>query len=193
MLKMQTRSLYAQHFRTADTDGKKKIECYFAVFDDVYQWTEDCTETIDRHAFDETINDDIRALINHDTALVLGRTTAGTLTLSIDDKGLKGTIIINEQDQDALNLYARVERGDVNQCSIGFDILAEQHTVEDGKYHWHILKIKLYEVSIVTFPAYEKTEANVREGRKSQLFDIWKKRTKERFEDVKTSYAKKET
>lgn len=193
MQKMETRSLYAQHFRTADSDGQKKIECYFAVFDDVYQWAEDCTETIDRHAFDETIKDDIRALINHDTALVLGRTTAGTLTLSVDDKGLKGTIIINEQDQDALNLYARVERGDVNQCSIGFDILSEQHTMENDKYHWHILKIKLYEVSIVTFPAYEKTEANVREGRKSQLFDIWKKRTKERFEDVKTSYAKKET
>ena len=92
MLKMETRSLYAQHFRAVESDGLKKIECYFAIFDDVYEWAPNCTETIDRHAFDETIGDDIRALINHDTALVLGRTKAGTLTLSVDDKGLKGTI-----------------------------------------------------------------------------------------------------
>ncbi len=191
MLKMETRSLYAQHFRTVESDGQKKIECYFAVFNDVYEWAHNCTETIDRHAFDETINDDIRALINHDTALVLGRTKSGTLTLSVDDKGLKGTIIINEQDQDALNLYARVERGDINQCSIGFDILSEEYSEENGRSNWHVTKIKLYEVSIVTFPAYEKTEANVRENRKPQLFDIWKKRTKERFENVKTAYVKK--
>lgn len=193
MLKMATRSLSAQYFRTLEADGQKQIECYFAVFDDVYEWAKNCTETIDRHAFDETIDDDIRALINHDTTLVLGRTKAGTLKLSIDDKGLKGIVIINEEDQDALNLYAKVKRGDVNQCSIGFDILAEESTQDNGRYNWHILKIKLYEVSIVTFPAYEKTEANIRENRKSQLFDIWHKRMKERFENVKTSYVKKET
>lgn len=193
MLKMETRSLSAQHFRALESEGQKKIECYFAVFDDVYEWAKNCTETIDKHAFDETIKDDIRALINHDSTLVLGRTKAGTLTLSIDDKGLKGEILINEEDQDALNLYAKVKRGDVNQCSIGFDILAEEHTQENGRYNWHIIKIKLYEVSIVTFPAYEKTEANIREGRKNQLFDIWQKRMKEKFENVKTAYVKKET
>lgn len=190
---MATRSLNAQHFRAIETDDKKQIECYFAVFNDVYEWAEDCTETINKHAFNETLNDDIRALINHDTSLVLGRNKAGTLTLLVDDVGLKGIIDINEEDQDALNLYARVKRGDVNQCSIGFDIISEEHTNENGKYHWHITKIKLYEVSIVTFPAYEKTTANVREDRKSQLFDIWQKRMKERIENVKTSYVKKET
>lgn len=189
---MKTRSLYAEHFRALEADGQKRIECYFAVFDDIYEWAENCTETIDKHAFDETIGDDIRALINHDTTLVLGRTKAGTLTLSIDDKGLKGEIIINDEDQDALNLYAKVKRGDVNQCSIGFDILEEEYASENGRYNWHITKIKLYEVSIVTFPAYEKTEANVRENRQSQLFDIWQKRMKERFENVKTAYVKKE-
>lgn len=193
MLRMKTRSLYAEHFRALEADGQKRIECYFAVFDDIYEWAENCTETIDKHAFDETIGDDIRALINHDTTLVLGRTKAGTLTLSIDDKGLKGEIIINDEDQDALNLYAKVKRGDVNQCSIGFDILEEEYAAENGRYNWHITKIKLYEVSIVTFPAYEKTEANVRENRQSQLFDIWQKRMKERFKNVKTAYVKKET
>lgn len=179
-------------FRTSENEGKKKIECYFAVFDDVYRWADKCTETIDAHAFDETINDDIRALINHDTSLVLGRTTANTLGLSIDAKGLKGEVDINEQDQDALNLYARVQRGDVNQCSFGFDILEEEYSENNGNHNWHIKKVRLYEVSIVTFPAYEGTEANARSDRKPILTDIWKKRTKERLENVKTAYAGKE-
>ena len=179
-------------FRTSETDGKKKIECYFAVFNDSYQWAERCTETIDAHAFDETINDDIRALINHDTSLVLGRTAANTLVLAIDEKGLNGEIIINEQDQDALNLYARVQRGDVNQCSFGFDILEEEYSENNGNYNWHIKKVRLYEVSIVTFPAYENTEANARSNRKHLMTENWKKRTKERLENVKTTYAGKE-
>ena len=190
---MLTRSLCANNFRAVEVEGRKKIECYFAVFDDVYEWADGCFETIDRHAFDETINDDIRALINHDTALVLGRTKSNTLILTIDDRGLKGTIFINEKDQDALNLYARVERGDVNQCSIGFDIISEEHTTDNGINNWRILKIKLYEVSIVTFPAYEKTEANARDSRTEQLFNIWIERTKERFDNVKITYAKKKT
>lgn len=77
------------------------------------------TEQIDPHAFDDQLGGDVRALIDHDTRLVLGRTCAGTLTLRVDEHGLWGSIAVNEGDQDALNLYARVQRGDVSQCSIG--------------------------------------------------------------------------
>ena len=66
-----------------------------------------------------------------------------------------------------MNLYERVKRGDVNQCSFGFDILdqdVEYH--EDGPTVWHIRKVKLYEVSVVTFPAYEETSV---EARKAEL------------------------
>lgn len=197
---MPTRTKYnisqlrAVQLRAEETEGQKKISCYFAVFDDVYEWAPGCTETIDSQAFSETLGDDIRALINHDTSLVLGRTSAGTLILSVDTRGLKGEIIINENDQDALNLYARVKRGDVNQCSIGFDIISEERTeTADGKINWHITKIKLYEVSIVTFPAYEKTEAVVRSKRTNEMLSVWKKRMKERVENAKTVNSSKKT
>jgi HK97 family phage prohead protease len=181
---MQLRSSHATEFRAVETDGVKTIEAYFAVFNDTYEMWPGCTESIDPHAFDETINDDIRCLINHDTSLVLGRTKAGTLKLVIDNYGLKGIVTINNDDQDALNLYARVQRGDVSQCSIGFEILSEETDVKpNGNVHWTLKSLKLYEGSIVTFPAYEKTEAVARSKRAAQSFDIWKKRMKERLKN----------
>ncbi|MFR3430819.1 MAG: HK97 family phage prohead protease [Holdemanella porci] len=52
---------------------------------------------------------------------------------SVDDKGLWGEVEINESDQDAMNLYARVQRGDVDQCSFGFEITSEEYS-ENGKW-----------------------------------------------------------
>jgi HK97 family phage prohead protease len=57
-----------------------------------------------------------------------------------------------------------VERGDVSQCSFGFDILDEELMREDGNDVWHICKVKLYEVSICTFPAYAETEVKTRQN-----------------------------
>ena len=179
---MERRSSAAGQFRAVENDGAPLIEAYFSVFGDVYEVWPGCTESIDAHAFDDAINDDVRALIDHDTAKVLGRTKAGTLSLSIDNYGLKGVVQINRDDQDAMNLYARVQRGDVSQCSIGFDILEEEVEVKaDGGCHWTVKKVKLYEVSVCTFPAYEKTEAVARSARKAQAFDLWKNRMKERI------------
>lgn len=156
--KRQTRSAQTR-FDTREEDGKKRIEGYFVVFDSRYEIFDGATESVDRHAFDGTLMDDIRALIDHETRLVLGRTSAGTLTLRVDDHGLWGSIEINEEDGDALNLYARVKRGDVSQCSFGFDILQERTDVDPttGAIHWTIERVKLYEVSCVTFPAYKET------------------------------------
>lgn len=148
--------------RAAD-DGNLYIDCYFAVFGSEYKMWDKAIEVIAPGAFDDTVNDDVRALTNHDSTLVLGRTSAGTLTLKPDNKGLWGSILINKQDSDAMNLYERVKRGDVSQCSFGFDILSQNETVrDDGTVVWELLKVKLYEVSIVTFPAYEDTAAEAR-------------------------------
>lgn len=173
-------------FRAEDRDGKKRIEGYFAVFEGTYTLWPGATESVDRHAFDDCLSDDVRALIDHETRLVLGRTKAGTLTLRVDDRGLWGGVEINENDSDAMNLYARVQRGDVDQCSFGFDIL-EQNTDfrEDGTVHWTLKKVKLYEVSCVTFPAYEDTSIEARRQDYDQLrrreLDAWKARQKGRF------------
>lgn len=182
----QTRSGLTK-FETREENGEKRIEGYFAVFDSNYELWDGATESISRNAFDGALADDIRALIDHETRLVLGRTTAGTLTLRVDEHGLWGSIKINEADSDAMNLYARVQRGDVSQCSFGFDILRERTDVDSatGTVHWTIEKVKLYEVSCVTFPAYKETaiQARAEEYRdiKKRENERWKVAQKERL------------
>jgi HK97 family phage prohead protease len=159
--------------READ-DGARYIEGYFAVYGGTYQLWDDVSETIDPGAFDLAADRDVRALTNHDTTLVLGRTMAGTLELRTDERGLWGSVKINEKDQDAVNLYERVKRGDVTQCSFGFDILTEQmENRTDGSTVFHLQKVKLYEVSVCTFPAYEETGV---QARKKELDDMKKRK-----------------
>lgn len=158
----QIRSVESK-FTTRDDDGVLHIEGYFAVFNSIYQIWDDMSESVAPGAFTETLGGDVRALIDHETRLVLGRNTAGTLQLREDSHGLWGDILINPDDQDAMNLYARVQRGDVNQCSFGFDILEEETEFrDDGSVHWTIKKVKLYEVSVCTFPAYSETSVQAR-------------------------------
>ena len=150
-------------FQTREADGNLYIDGYFAVFNSEYWLWNSAFETIDPGAFSLETDTDVRALTNHDTTLVLGRTTAGTLQLEVDDTGLKGTVLINPKDQDAVNLYERVRRGDVSQCSFGFDILEERHeNREDGVTVFHLARVKLYEVSVCTFPAYQDTAVQAR-------------------------------
>lgn len=158
----QIRSIESK-FNTRDDDGALHIEGYFAVFNSVYQIWDDMSESVAPGAFTDALGGDVRALIDHETRLVLGRNTAGTLQLREDSRGLWGDILINPDDQDAMNLYARVQRGDVNQCSFGFDILEEETDFrDDGSVHWTIKKVKLYEVSVCTFPAYSETSVQAR-------------------------------
>lgn len=168
-------------------NGERRIEGYFVVFDDIYQISPMMSESVDPHALDNAISGDVRALIDHQTEKVLGRTAAHTLDLKIDSHGLWGSILINPNDQDANNCLARVERGDVNQASFGFDILREDTEIrEDGSIHWTIKEIKLYEVSVCTFPAYESTELKARSADaavvRKREFDAWKARIEKSHE-----------
>lgn len=173
------------NIRAADGQ-EKRIEGYFAVFGAVYELWPGATESVDSHAFDEALQDDVRCLIDHDTRLVLGRTNAGTLQLRVDEHGLWFSVSINEADTDALNLYARVQRGDVSGCSFGFDILEEEtERRQDGSVHWTIKKVKLYEGSVCTFPAYQDTSAEARRNdykaiRRREV-EEWKANVKERM------------
>lgn len=162
-------------FLTREENGRRFIEGYFAVFNSFYELWDGAAETIDPGAFDLGRDIDVRALTNHDTTLVLGRTTAGTLTLAVDERGLFGIVEINDNDQDAVNAYERVKRGDVTQCSFGFDIIDELPVVENGRTVWHLRAVKLYEVSICTFPAYADTEITVA-ARKKDLETINKRK-----------------
>ena len=148
--------------RDGETNEAPVIEGYFAVFDSNYDMGYGMSESVAPGAFSETLAGDVRALIDHDTRLVLGRTTAHTLELREDSHGLWGKIYINPKDSEAMNLYERVKRGDVSQCSFGFEI------------HWRITKSKLYEVSCCTYPAYEETGIS---ARKKDLEQIEKRKS----------------
>ena len=175
---MQIRSAESK-FNTREDGEDLYIEGYFSVFNSNYELWQGATESIDSHAFDYALSDDIRALVDHDTHLVLARNKAGTLELKIDSRGLWGKIRINPKDSDAMNLYERVKRGDVDQCSFGFDILDQEAEYrEDGTVHWTIKSVKLYEVSVCTFPAYEDTSVSARkkdyEDIKKRWLELWK-------------------
>lgn len=185
-------------FTTREDGGKLSIEGYFSVFDSIYEIAPGMTESVAQGAFSRTISGDIRALINHDTTLVLGRTKANTLELREDTHGLWGHIDINPNDVDAMNLYERVKRGDVDQCSFGFDIRSEDTEIkEDGSVHWTIKDVDLYEVSCCTFPAYEQTNISARSKERSDMqersLQAWKETQKARLKNgVKGTDAQEE-
>lgn len=177
-------------FETREDGEKLSIEGYFAVFNSNYEIAPGMSESIASGAFSKTLSGDIRALINHDTTFVLGRTKANTLQLREDAHGLWGHIDINPNDSDAMNLYERVKRGDVDQCSFGFDILSEETDFrDDGSVHWTIKEVELYEVSPCTFPAYEETNISARAKERDDLLkrrnEAWKEKVLKKLKGEK--------
>lgn len=165
----QLRSVCTQ-FETREDDGAPHISGYFAVFNSIYEIGPGMSESVAPGAFSKTLGGDIRALTNHDTTLVLGRNTAGTLELKEDSHGLWADIRINPNDSDAINTYERVKRGDVDQCSFGFNIIDEETEFrDDGSVHWTIREVELFEVSVCTFPAYKETNVSAREAQRDAL------------------------
>lgn len=182
------------NFQTREEGDALSIEGYFAVFGPNYEIAPGLTESIAPGAFSNTLGGDIRALVNHDTTLVLGRNTAHTLELREDEHGLWGKISINPNDGDAMNLYARVKRGDVDQCSFGFDIVDEEAEYRaDGTAHWTIKEVVLYEVSCCTFPAYTETNISARtkerdEAQRREL-EAWRAKQKARLAHAESTDA----
>lgn len=177
----------AAEFTTREDGEALTIEGYFAVFNSNYQITPDMSESIAPGAFDRSISGDVRALVNHDTTLVLGRTVAHTLELRTDERGLWGKVTVNPSDTDAMNLYERVKRGDVSGCSIGFEIREEETAIsDDGSIHWTIKDVDLHEVSCCTFPAYEATNISARQKSRDEIRmrekEAWRERMRRRLE-----------
>jgi uncharacterized protein len=110
--------------------------------------------------------DDVRALFNHDTNILLGRTKSGTLKLSDDAKGLKYEVTLDPDDPDSARVHSKIKRGDVDGSSFGFTIEDEEwdeRPTKEGKLPLvTIRKVTLYDVSPVTFPAYPQTSVSAR-------------------------------
>jgi HK97 family phage prohead protease len=119
-------------------------------------------EKIAPGAFAESIGkDDVRALFNHDPMYVLGRNTAWTLRMNEDSQGL--AVEIDPPDtQWARDLITSIERGDISQMSFGFDTLDDEWAMENGENMRTLKRVKLYDVSPVTYPAYPQTDVNTR-------------------------------
>lgn len=185
----QTRSLRTKLETRASEGDDMVIEGYFAVFNQQTELWPGAFEEIAPEAFDRTLGNDIRALVNHETMFVLGRNKAGTLELKTDSHGLWGRVKINPNDTDAVNLYERVKRGDVDQCSFGFNIVREETDWrDDGTVKWTIREIDLHEVSVVTFPAYADTGVQARkaevEARRDRLLQAKRQKIIERVKKI---------
>lgn len=188
-----TRSLKSELKTRAEPETEEMIiEGYFAVFGVSTELFPGAYEKIDPEACNKSMGNDIRALVNHDTTLVLGRNKSGTLELKPDSHGLYGRIKINRNDTDAVNCYERVKRGDVDQCSFGFYIVKEEEEWrEDGTVEWTLKEVDVHEVTVCTFPAYEETGVSARsqsiENYKKRQLAVRKNEIKEKLKYVKTA------
>lgn len=154
--------------RAKGTEGAaaKTLVGYAAKYD---VWSEDLggfRERIQPGAFDKAMAEghDVRALVNHDSNIVLGRTTAGTLRLSTDETGLRMEVDLPET-QAARDLAVSVERGDIDQMSFGFMIGpgGSSWDLEATPAERTITEVaELLDVSVVTYPAYPQTEVALR-------------------------------
>lgn len=153
---------YLFNLEVRAADGGRRIEGYGAVFNQAAVVRGEY-EVIAPTAFDGRLGDDVRALVNHNRDLILGRTTSGTLRLWTDSQGL-GFEVTPPATSYARDLQVVVERGDVSQGSFGFRPGAEEFTrAPDGiQVRTHTSIARLLDVSVVTFPAYDGAEVTVR-------------------------------
>lgn len=147
------------NLRAADGEVRT-LEGYAVVFNSLSEDLGGFREVIEPGAFSEALAElpDVRALFNHDPNLVLGRTTNGTLTLTEDAHGLRMAVILPPTTY-ANDVYMLVERGDVNQMSFAFRTRkgGETWITENGQRLRRLRNLSLYDVSVVTFPAYQAT------------------------------------
>lgn len=140
-------------------DGTKLVG-YAAVFDSPSEplpWT----EYVKRGAFTKTINDgaDVRLLIDHE-GVPLARSTSGTLTLTEDDRGLLVESELDPTNPDAARLISALRRGDISQMSFAFRTIKDSWN--NDRSVRELREVQLFDVSVVTFPAYESTVAELR-------------------------------
>lgn len=144
-------------------DGPVKIGGHAAKFDSLSEDLGGFRERIAPGAFAKTIkNDDIRALWNHDANIVLGRNKAGTLRLSEDSAGLAWECDMPDTQLIRDMVLSPIERGDVNQCSFGFYTLNDKWAKVDGEWIRTLLECEVFDVSPVTYPAYNSTDVAIR-------------------------------
>lgn len=165
----------------AKNEDSREVEGYAVVFNAPTDlgWF---SEEIDRDAFNKTDMSNVYLLFNHDENNVLAGTPNGSLEMNIDDRGLfqRSKLIDTTTGEDVLKL---VKNGLINKMSFAFTIAdgGEEWSERDGKEHRIIRNIdKLFDVSLVTFPAYDQTSAYAR-SLTDELAEEHKRRTEQKM------------
>lgn len=159
-MKIERRTFEMEFRADADTG---KVVGYGAVFDSLSENLGGFRERIQPGAFDDVLDNDVRALINHDPNLLLARTKSGTLKLDVDATGLRYGFDLPDTSY-AKDLAVSLKRGDISQSSFAFSVEDDKwEEDDDGRIIRTILKVgHLYDVSPVTYPAYPDTTVAAR-------------------------------
>lgn len=155
-------AIEALEVRQDEPDQPKHLSWYAALFDGLSEDLGGFRERIGRRAFTESVqSDDVRALVNHDPNQVLGRTSAKTLKLHVDQSGLHANVALPDTSY-ARDLVVNIQNKNITGGSFGFITLADEWTLEEADGEEIIIrtlkKVRLFDVSTVTFPAYPATE-----------------------------------
>lgn len=155
-----------------DSEGLPKLRGYAAVYDQPSEplpWT----EVVKPGAFDRSLarGDDVRALIDHKSDLLIGRRSSKTLRMESDAKGLK-VIITPPNNTNGRNIVESVRRGDIDGMSFGFITRTDNWHYVDGEEVRELIDVDLFDVSVVTWPAYTGSEVDTRSH------DAWVKQRK---------------
>lgn len=160
----ELRYFQSGELRASEENGKRQITGYAVVYGQMSVPIFDFREVIEPGTFSGSVDGDVRALWQHESASVLGRTKAGTLRLYDDDIGLRFELDLPET-QIGRDAHTSILRGDVDGMSFGFSVLpdgSEWSEDAEGTLIRTVRNAKLYEISPVTWPAYPAASVNVR-------------------------------
>lgn len=175
-MKIEYREFPVTELRFDEDGGQaKKLRGYAAIFNRLSENLGGFREKIQPGAFARTIKTaDVRLLVNHE-GLPLARTKSGTLLLSEDDNGLRFESDMDLTDPDVQRLIPKMRRSDLNQMSFGFFTISDkwEHPAEGSNKESirTLLEVELYDISIVTYPAYPQTIVNIRSAK--EVYDSY--------------------
>jgi len=159
-MKQETRNFDADFELRAEGDGMTFIG-YAAKFNSPSEDLGGFVETIEPGAFRRSLRsrNDVKLLVNHDTGRVLASTRSGTMKLYEDEVGLRVEASL-PNTSDGRDMAELLRRGDLNKMSFGFSVIKDSWNQEMTQRT--LKSVRLFETSIVAFPAYAATEAMVR-------------------------------
>lgn len=168
-MKLEHRELLTDSEIRATGDSGKTVGGYAAVFEKLSENLGGFVEKIAPGAFKRAIEEkaDVRALWAHDSSIVLGRTTNGTLRLAENTRGLKFELDLPETSA-GRDAFISISRGDVSGVSFGFFVRSDKWEFSEDPAKPHVrtlLDIDIFEISPVAFPAYPQTQVSTRDAR----------------------------